>query len=79
MKSLKSIYERLEECNTMKQLAEVPEIIEVTSLVSTEEAMRMNMDFQKNCELLDAEDCQSLSVMKNITAGGPVLQKTLKR
>lgn len=81
MKSLfEEVCEKLEGCSTVKQFAEpLLEIIEVTSTVSIEDQMRIEQNFSRSCELLQAEELESLSVMKNITAGGPVLQKTLKR
>lgn len=76
----KEIRELLEGVQTPQQFA-VPVLtrIEVVSSVPLEDAMRIQNDFARSCELLQAEDCQAMSVMDDIVAGGPVRQKTLKK
>ncbi len=79
MKSLfDEICEKLGGCSTVKQFAEPLEIIEVTSTVSVEDQMRIEQNFSRSCELLQAEELESLSAMDEIVAGGPVMQKSLR-
>ena len=80
MKLFEEIRELLESgVQTPKQFAELPEPIEVVSMVSVEDQIRMEAEFERTCELLQAEECQALSVMNDIVAGGPSMQKSLKK
>ena len=63
----------------VKQFSAPLEKIEVVSSVSPEDELKIAHDCLINCELLQAEDCQSLSVMNEIVASGPVMQKKIRR
>lgn len=79
MKLLEEYIKLLGGYTPVKQVAEPLEIIGVVATVTPEDKIRMEQDFSRNCELLQAEDCQALSVMKNIVAGGPCLCKKIKK
>lgn len=77
MSLFKKIRKDLEGCSTPSQFAEplkVREGVEVVS-IPVGAAMRINHDFQETCDLIQAEEQQSLIAMEDIVAGGPVMQK----
>ena len=78
MSLFEEIRKDLEGCSTPSQFAEPLKVAGVASTIPVKAAMRINHDFQESCDLLQAEDCQSLSVMGKITAGGSYTKK-LKR
>lgn len=62
--------ENLKGYSTPKQFAEPIEPIKVTATFSAEDIMRINHSFQEACNLIQTEECQAMSVMDEIVAGG---------